>query len=134
MTTDAILRNDRGAGGFDSNNLGFQAKGEHKGMAQTILRLEGIMAKKGDVRNMTIVAPGRAIMAAALPGGVLGGHDVAVHAGDRIVGQIRGRPREMKDQRTQTGHKRRQQQHRQTPGGRRPNLFQSTSKERVMQK
>jgi len=73
----------------NANHLGLPSHRKHRGMPQAVFRLEGVSFERIVVRNVTIVARGVPGMAAMLPGDILRGHHVTVHACLRIIDQIR---------------------------------------------
>jgi len=88
MASDAVILHYFFSRLFDENDLRFSSESKHSGMSQSILRLEIILVKHIVMRDMTVVAIGLFPVGTVIPGGVLRGHDMAVHAGGRIVGQV----------------------------------------------
>jgi hypothetical protein len=73
---------------LDKNDLGFSSKGENGGMPEAILGLEIVFIDHIVMGNMAIIAVGPFPVRTVIPGGILRCHDVAVHAGGRIIRQV----------------------------------------------
>lgn len=87
MTVDTVVLQNRGVARSDSNWLVKVLKGETLGMPEAVLRLGEVLAHQV-VGRVAIVARRHRVMAGVLPAGIVVAHDVAVHAGLRIVAEI----------------------------------------------
>ena len=88
MTPEAILLHHTFALLLDKNDLGFFAKGENGGMPEAILGLEIVFIDRIVMGNMAIVAVGPFPVRTVIPGGILWGHDVAVHTSSGVIRQV----------------------------------------------
>jgi hypothetical protein len=86
MTADTVFLNDAYAGAPDTNDLGFEPKGEHECMTGAVAGFERVCAREGIVWDVAIVADRYAGMATAFPCGELRSHNMTIEAGARIVG------------------------------------------------
>lgn len=71
----------------DLDGVGIFAAGEVEGMPESVVGLHCIFPDNV-VRSMTVVAGGGVVMARLDPSVILLSHDVAVHAGRRIICQV----------------------------------------------
>jgi len=88
MAADAIFLDHLDTGVLDKDHLGFGPHGKDSGMPQPVFRLEEILSHKIIMGDMAFVAICHCPVRTVAPGGVLRRHDMAVHAGCRIIRQI----------------------------------------------
>jgi hypothetical protein len=81
VTADAILLDHLAALLPDKDHLGFPAEGEDNGMSYSVLGFEPVFSGHCVMGNMAVITVGLLPVGAVTPRGVLGCHDVAVHAG-----------------------------------------------------
>jgi hypothetical protein len=115
VASDAIILHNFYPGLEDPDNLRFIPKCEDRGMPQTVFCLEVILVDKVIVWHMTVVAVGHVPMGTVAPGCILGSHDVAVHTGGRIVGQVRISPGGPEDEQSHAHDHPDQDNHRDLP-------------------
>ena len=101
----------------EPDHLRLPAHGEHRGVPQTVFGLEARSATAtlscGTWQSLHVATSG---MAAVLPGDVLRGHHVAVHARLRGVAQVRGGPRNVEHEQPRPGQHAEHEETRQPPG------------------
>jgi len=88
VATNAVVHDHLGAGINGLQRVCFAPDGENGGVAQPIFGLEVILVEDVILRHVTIVTGGVLPVRAVHPRGVIGGHEVAVHARFRLVGKI----------------------------------------------
>lgn len=70
-------------------HLWFIAQGEDCSVPEPVFGLEEVLVEYVIVRHMAVIAVGYSFVRAVLPCGILWCHDMAVHAGLRLVAQVR---------------------------------------------
>ncbi len=98
VASDAVVHDHLGTHVFrhDGLSLGVGDKIGH--MLQAVHRLEAIFGHQTGVGHMAVVASGVSAMRRMAPRGVVGGHDMAVDAGGRIIGDIGMSPEQIHKQ------------------------------------
>lgn len=92
MATDAILHDHRAARLMRLDHLGVGIGQEYGDVPTPVFGLEEPLTPETIVRHMAIIARGVSGMGAVHPGSVVGDHDVAIHAGARVIAQVGVRP------------------------------------------
>lgn len=115
MTPEAIVLDHMLSLLLDKDDLGFFSKGKNGGMSEAILGLKIIFINRIVMWNMAIVAIGPLSVRAVIPGGILWGHDVAVHTGSRVIRQIGVCPGNVKQIDEKPGHDTGNNYHRNPP-------------------
>ena len=85
MTTDAIIHNDLCAAILSHDRLTLTACHEICHVLHAIHALEGVMRHDVAIRDVTVVAGHIPCMGRTAPCRIIGRHDMAVHAGRRII-------------------------------------------------
>ena len=88
MTPEAVVLYNLFSLLLDKDYLRFLAECEDGSMSEAILCLEIVFIDCIVMGDMAIITIGPFPMRAVIPGGILGCHDVAVHAGRRIIRQV----------------------------------------------
>lgn len=92
MAPDAILHDHRTARLMCLDHLGVGIGQEYCDVAAPVLGLEEPLPPETIMRHVAIIARGTVGMGAVHPSCVVGGHDVAIHAGARVITQVGMRP------------------------------------------
>jgi hypothetical protein len=82
----------------DMNDLPFISQGKDGGVSQPIFRFKKILVEDVVMRHVTVVTIGHPAVRAVAPGGELRRHDVAVHAGGRVIRQVGPSPGSTEDE------------------------------------
>ena len=88
VAPQAIFMHHLFAGFLDKYHLGFIPQGKDRGMPEPVLRLEIKLVDRIVMGYMTIIAVCILPVRTVEPGGILGGHNMAVHAGLRFVREV----------------------------------------------
>jgi len=88
MTPDAVGLDLPAPRFQDPDHLPFHPQREKRGMPQSVVGFEIILVDNIVMRHMAVVAMGFLPVRTVIPGGILGRHDVTVHAGFRFVGEV----------------------------------------------
>ena len=102
VATDAVVHDDLGAGILGHDGLTLAVGHEISGVLEAVHRLEAVFGCQAGVWYMAVVACRVTAMRGMAPCGIIWRHDVTVHAGRRVIGDIGMRPEQIHEQSAQT--------------------------------
>ena len=127
MTPQAIVLNHLFPFLLDKDHLGLPAQGKHGGMPESVFGFEVVLVNHIVVGYVAIVAGCFFPVRAMTPGGILWCHNMAIHTGRRIIGEIGIRSGNVKHIDHKSGKESGQDQDRDSPPPRRRQFFEESS-------